>query len=81
MATPKQVRTIMKKIYYHQDKLQDALNEAHNKGIIAYPEKEEGSYFKYAPCAPAYECRERINKTTQLALAEAMKSEIMKGIK
>lgn len=81
MATPKQVREIMRKIYYHQEKLQDALTEAHNKGIIKYEDKEENSYFKYAPCSPAWECRERVNKTTEKALAQAMKTEIMRTIK
>jgi conjugal transfer/entry exclusion protein len=81
MATPKQVRRVMKKIYYYQDKLQDALNEAHNMDVIKYNHDEEGSYNKYAPCSPAYECRERVRKTTEAALAEAMRTEIKRTIK
>lgn len=79
MTTPKQVRKVMKKIYYHQDKLQDALTEAHNLGVIAYAEKEENSYFNYAPCSTAYELRKRINITTQKTMADALKSEILNG--
>lgn len=81
MATPKQVRAIMKRIYYHQAKLQDALDEAHHKNIIAYNKDEEGSYHKYAPCSPTYESRQRVEKTTEKALAQAMRTEIIRGIK
>ncbi len=71
----------MKKIYYHQDKLQDALTEAHGMGVIAYDEKATDSYYNLAPCAPASECRKRVDITTQKALAEIMKGEIKAGIK
>jgi len=81
MATPTETRRIMKKVYYYQIKLQEALTEAHTAKIIVYDHDEEGSYHKHAPCSPAYESRQRVDKTTQKQLAEAMKKEIMRGIK
>ena len=80
MATPKQTRRVLRKIYYHMDKLQDALNEAHNMKVIDYPD-EDNSYTKYAPCAAASECRDRISKTTLKSRADAFRSEIMSTIK
>lgn len=80
MATPKQTRAVLRKIYYHMDKLQDALNQAHNMKVIDYPD-EPDSYTNHAPCKAASECRDRISKTTLKARADAFRTEIMATIK
>jgi len=77
-ATPKQVREIMRKIYFHQDRLQRALNEAHEKEIISYP---QDAYEEKAPCWATWEARRRIDATTEKAMALAMKNEIRLTIK
>lgn len=80
MATPKQTRRILRKIYYHTRHLQAALNEAHSREVIDYPNEEE-SYKKHAPCWAMDQLRDRIDKTTKDARAKVITDEIKATIK
>lgn len=72
MATPKQVKESIRKIRLYTHKLQQALNEAHNKEIISY----DGPYQDCAPCASLEEVRKRVRVTTKEAVYKAFIDEI-----
>lgn len=74
--TEKKVRAHMHRIWFHLDRLQAALNDAHNADVIVYP---DGEYRDCAPCASMDELRKRIRLTTNEQVARAVESEIRKG--
>lgn len=77
-ATPKQTRAVMRRIYLYQRRLQQALNDAHNIGVISYP---KDNYNENAPCWAMVELRSRITQTTEKALADVIRTEIRASIK
>jgi len=56
--------------------LQQALNEAHDAGVIKYED-----YSKESPCFALSLCRERITITTEKALAQSVRDEISAELK
>lgn len=74
MPTPKQVRFHYGRIAKLRAKLQEALNDAHDAEVIVY-----ASYSDESPCKTLYETWERIKKTTEKQLANAMREEIRIG--
>lgn len=76
MATVKQTKEIYRRIRYHEWNLQKALNEAHDRKIINYD-----VFDAEAPCWAMALLRERIEKSTMKARAQAFKDEIMKDLK
>lgn len=74
MPTPKQVRYHYNRVMKLNHKLARALIDAHNADVIQY----EG-YDMVSPCQANSECRERIKKTCEKQLAQAMHDEIRKG--
>lgn len=73
MPTPKQVRFHYGKVMKLYRKLESALNDAHNADVIEYPSDK---FADEAPCYLVYKLQDRIRKTTEKALAQAMRSEI-----
>jgi hypothetical protein len=69
MATVKQTKAIMQKIFFHFKHLNRALYQAHEMGVIQYDE-----YANESPCKSLYECETRLEKTTERALARAFRS-------
>lgn len=75
MPTPKQVRFHYGRIAKLRVKLQYALNDAHEAGVIVY-----AAYSEESPCKTLFETWARIKATTEKQLAEAMREEIENGI-
>lgn len=71
--TEKSMRKMLHRIWYHYDQLSKALNVAHSKELISYP---EGSYKENAPCASMWEVRQRIENTTKDRIASTIQSSI-----
>lgn len=72
--TPKQVRFHYKRVMRLQTKLAKAMCDAHNAGVIQYhPDK----FSEESPGHPNYETYSRLIDTTEKALAQAMRLEIM----
>lgn len=76
--SPRQVRECMKRIIYHERHLSAALHDAHNKGVIEY---DNGNYKDEGPCYSLSQVSERVRKTTDKALARAMRREISDQVK
>ncbi len=74
--TPKQVRYHFKRISNLHLKLGDAMNKAHNAGVIEYP---DGTYNENAPCKTHWETWRRFEIATQKKCAEALRNEVMNG--
>lgn len=74
MPTPKQVRFHFGRIERAHNRLQDALNEAHNANVLVYTDYETQS-----PCKTNSETWKRILDTTEKQLASAMRQEIRSG--
>lgn len=73
MPTPKQVRYHFGRIARLRHRLQCALNAAHDAGVIEY---EPSKYDEESPCSTLYETWNRIKRTTEKKLAQAMRDEI-----
>lgn len=69
--TEKTVKRHMSRIWFHLDRLQVALNDAHLADVIAYDD-----YKLEAPCAAMEDLRERIRCTTNTQVAKAVENEI-----
>lgn len=78
MATEKQYREHLKRIWSHWYRLQRALDYAHRAGVIDYA---SGKYCEEAPGWASWELRQRIERTTQKGLAEAVQESIRKDVK
>lgn len=74
MPTPKQVRFYYRQINSAYERLQTALNNAHARGVIKYNKEK---FNEESPCHMLWEVDDRIRKTTEKALAQAMREEIM----
>ena len=74
MPTPKQTRYHYKRIRKAHNALTVALNEAHDARVLVYDSQE---YKDESPCATNWQTEERIKATTEKALAQAMREEIM----
>lgn len=75
MPTPKQTRHHYEKITRAYRALSKALNDAHNAKVLVYEDYREES-----PCYTKYEMEDRILKTTEKALAQAMRDEISEKV-
>lgn len=73
MPTPKQVRYHYGQLYRWYWRLQTALNNAHDAGVIEY---DKTKYKEEGPCATHWETWDRVKKTTEKQLAAAMREEI-----
>lgn len=73
MPTPLQVRYHFGKIARLCHRLQLALNDAHVARVIDYKD-----YSSESPCSTLHETWERVKKTSEKQLAEAMREEIRK---
>lgn len=71
MPTPKQVRYYFGRIERAHDRLQEALNQAHNADVLVYKD-----YGAESPCFTNNQTWERILATTEKQLASAMRQEI-----
>lgn len=78
LPTPKQVRFHYKRMRRRWYLLQEALNDAHNANVIAYPEEK---YHELGPCASNWQTRERIEFTTKEARAKAIHDEVLNELK
>lgn len=74
MPTPKQVRYHYGRIERAHDRLQEALNAAHNAEVLKYTDFDNQS-----PCKTHNQTWERILATTEKQLAQAMRREIRSG--
>lgn len=74
MPTPRQVRFHYGKITKLVRKLSWALTDAHNHDVIKYEKFAEES-----PCKCLWDMEQRIEATTEKALASAMREEIRSG--
>lgn len=72
--TPKQVRYHYGKIMSLHRKLAHALNRAHAAKVLVYT-----SYQEESPCSTHYQTDDRIDKTCEKALANAMRQEIRRS--
>lgn len=73
--TEKNMKKQLKRIWYHLDHLQSALNWAHHTALIKYPSDQ---YNELAPCYSMAELRERIRQTTKDKIAEVITQEMRK---
>lgn len=78
IPTPKQVRYHYKKIHRLHNQLGEALNQAHNAGVIVY---EQAKYTDEGPCYTHYKTWQRFRDTTKDQLANAMATEIVRDKK
>lgn len=60
--TERQMKLLLKRFYYHHDKLQKVLNEAHERELISYP---DGTYEDLAPCKSHWDTRGRFEDSTR----------------
>ena len=67
----KSVKRHMHRIWFHLDRLQRALNDAHNADVIMYDD-----YTTEAPCKAMDDLRERVRCTTNAQVAKAVELEI-----
>lgn len=74
--TEKQMRRHLFRIWYRWGKLQNALNDAHNAGLIEYPKDENGHWPKDTCCNLNWRLRESIEKYTKDRVAEIVQREI-----
>ena len=65
MMTEKQMEESLNRIWFHFEKLQNALNDAHNRGLIKYTNYQEDS-----PCEALAETRNRFKRVTKDQIAE-----------
>lgn len=72
--TPKQVRFHYNKIATLRSRLAHALNDAHDAGVLQYEK-----YTEESPCCTLVDTWERIKKTNEKQLAQAMREEIRKS--
>ena len=75
IPTPKQVRYHYKKCRTLFEKLERALRDAHEAGVIQY---DQTNYVLESPCPLVFDADRRLDKTTEKALANAMRWEIMR---
>lgn len=75
MPTPKQVRYHYRRVQRAYEKLANALNDAHNCDVLVYE-----NYPDESPCSTNYQTKQRMDKTMEKALAQAMRDEIMEGM-
>lgn len=75
--SPSEVRHHYARVHNLHEKLQQALNDAHNANVIVY----EGEFRDVAPCHSHWKTLERFETTTQKQLAAAMRTEILRGKK
>lgn len=73
--TEKAMRKHLRRIYFHLEKLQRALTDAHNKELLMYKEFQEES-----PCYLLFKCQERIHLTTKEQIAKIIRREIRKDL-
>lgn len=74
--TELQMRKLLKKIWIYRDKLQHALNDAHNAGLIVYEK-----YPEQAPCWALYEMERRVVASTQEIIAEMVHQSVKKEVR
>lgn len=75
MPTLKQCRYHFKKIARARYALANALNDAHNANVIEYKDQVD------SPCDSLWECWERVGRTTEKAMANALKGDVIKELK
>ncbi len=63
----------LRRIWFHYNRLQNALNAAHNDGLIKY---DDSKYAELAPCQTLWETRGRIEATTKNQIADLVQREI-----
>lgn len=63
--TEKQMDRSLKRVWYHFEQLQAALNEAHNMNLIKYTNYQEES-----PCQALSETRKRFKLTTEKQISD-----------
>lgn len=73
--TEKSMKKHLRRIYFHLEKLQNALTDAHNKELLMYKDFTEES-----PCYSLFKCEERIHITTKDQIAKIIRREVRKGI-
>lgn len=71
--TEKKMRAHLRRIWFHYNNLQRALNRAHDENLINYP---HDTYKEQAPCASMWEVKKRIELTTKDTITEIIHSEI-----
>lgn len=72
--TEKKMRKQLRRIWFHFNQLQKALNESHNDGLICYAEWKDG------PCHHMGNIREAIKTTTKDSIAEIIQASIRDSI-
>ena len=71
--TEKQMRAHLFRIWYRWEKLTNALNDAHNDGLIAYPKDIP---YGNSVCDSHWETRRRIEVFTKEKIAEIVQREV-----
>lgn len=74
--TEKQMRALLHKVWYRWEKLQSALNEAHDAGLIKYPDELNGRWPVDTCCNQNWETRKSFQKYTKDQIAAVINSEI-----
>ena len=69
------MRKLLRRIYFHYDRLSTALNDAHNADLIKYDQ-----YAGNAPCESLWQCRERVEKTTAPQIANIIQSQVRNSV-
>lgn len=69
--TEKKLKKSLHRIWFHYNRLQIALNQAHHNEIISYEDHKTE-----APCESMYELKTRIENTTRNTIARTFHSEI-----